>query len=905
MAPPAARAAGLIKRPQAPPQPPSRNPEGRPQSSPTAQARKDSSSVFRSIWNAFSSDSDSAATWAVICVTFVFCLLAAGRQWDNRLKAEALAKDVPYTAGERGVVYMKAETAHFDDVFTGSVRFGVTEWDNSTSRVIAALSPDILSNLNSCDLARRIGKPCGTAHISFAATVMAGSLLYYGPSATFTNTGACWAAHHKGYRVVAGNVTIVGEGGALRIIGDGFRDKYHNGDDRFTVSDTFCATMTKIPYATNFWEDAKGDVLGCSSGKRKGMGFIPIQCRFGAGDSVSAEQVTSLSIINACFDVNDVLLQYKGTDSATRCYTSDVLNACGGIPPAKASTTYVVRVSESQIEYNAVRVSPNITLIQWLPDVRLNSKYLLVSDCVVLESVCGRGEVGCGFPTLADYLKGGGTSCSNAFFIQKEFFYVEGGTADATRFVANWTLDGRVSAASVVTLQGRPSATACSSFRDVESLGMFVLLNPHLGINQQRDIGTLAMVYNVAEGILYGTNKTVSRDVCAKVASRVPGNVIDVSHDMAGMRFATLDPSAPDPEEVACASLSLKQPSATIYNLELCRVRSDYSVECDFQGGCNPLTPTEAINLADCTCCTHVTRIVSGLNATKEIRGEITDCQMCSSTSNIEMITTPQGVRTCACSETFVNTTTRYIYEPYVSGETTFMFHGECKKRTISVLDLPTVLSSNSSILHETLYDCYKHHRSCASGYTLRSADVRGGQVISSARAERVGCFIDEPDSWGDIDHCSGGFGSCRADFAKEGLSWYAHCHGSCLSTSHCYCYALIPNGGIVDGDRTENSGRFESWYSSWGAFDRWWTKPAQQRFAGNHFVPHYACCPTSGSTPAWRPTTDFLKKDQSCEWPVHSGNGNQWRVYCYDSSLGEIVTSGFTAVDPPPITAA
>ncbi len=839
----------------------------------------------------------NARAWLALSVSFFFLIMTMGRLFTRHAVATEEADKMPYTKGPKGVAFVDATSAAFEDLFVGTERFSVRYWEN-TSLPKSNLSPDILSGLKSCDLSRRLGKPCTNAHVNFAGSELVGSILYYGPSSSLVTKGSCWQAPHRKYSAVVGNVTIKGDGGTLRVTYENFRDQYRNGAADFVISDTFCATMSGIPYATNFWDDAKGDVFGCSAQMHKGPGFIPIQCRVGTTDAVSTEQVTYLNLLKMCFDVNDLARLYDGSNTLLRCYEDEAVNACGGREPDKKPVTNVVRVLERQISHTVLRVANNtISLIQWLPPKWLLQRHMLLSDCVVLQPLCNTGEPICAYPTLKQYLMAGGTSCSAAFFIEREFFYVVPATAESLQTDMIWYSDDLDMSVAVVSFVARPPASACQLYNNASSVGSFVIINPLHGLESQRTLASFAVVYGAVDTVIMNTNHTLlPGGVCAKVKVSFPDFPESVDYALAGMRIwqtssVTADPDTGDTGESPssqCASRHLTNLPTRLYTPELCQALSDQTVFCDVVDGCTRVVPFDGSNVDDCMCCIHVVRRVSTSNTTSDTNVGFLPCERCPEDETVVAEPVAAGITACKCIDVVQTMETRWIFTPYTAKGTVFENHGRCVATNVTFDNFRSLFAANPGRIHDSLYDCIRHHNNCAKGYTLYPIDQ-----ADTRQARVFGCFIDKPFFIGGaMEDCHAGSGSCKAPKGSAGLSWYAHCSGGCLAGQTCRCWAEIASGMTVDGGSA----------AVWGARYDWWNMDPTTAM-GNHYIPHYICIfPDNDSSkiPSWMGALSCL--GPMCSWRV-TPNGAEaiWDKYCGSRDNGPIIPVSFAPISLPP----
>jgi hypothetical protein len=810
--------------------------------------------------------------WAVLVLFLFFLLLGLGRYWDDYRVGESQAAHTLYKRNREHVAFLSTSRIRLDNIIVRDGVFAPVQWTPST-RPYIGLRLDILENLKGCHLAERMGKPCRTAQVTYAASSLAGAILYYGPGNEAGGSGACWQAPHRMYRQVSGNTTITASGGRLAVSSDVFRDRYRKGSADFVLSDTFCRTFTGISTATNYWDDIFGDLLGCSARSRKGLGFVPVFCRVDSTNAVSAAVDPLITLLDVCVGVEDLIDTYNGTTVATRCVEEESLNACGGVEPQKPEITYVLEIPATYMRYRVYRAkdgaggvpasensTAHITIVQWFPPDGLAGTWLLVSDCVVMQPLCDDTEGGCPYPRFSDYIRRtNSTQCVNAYFVEQTFFYVEPAYAEAASVVVKW------GGLTLVRFAGNPPAAACSSLADQESAGMFLVVGDVLAL--QRPVETFAMLYDVQDAVSTGVERVTLGGMCVGVKLADGASTVNI---LAGVNVA------PQPTLTAhtgaviasCGMLSLPTAISTRYAFRRWVYGDGGHVEKNLESEYCTDTASRRTRPVDCHCCK--TRLVQGSNS---VDLGVTLCSACSGT-----VLLVAGSGECLCQITSQSPRLSvWSFETMVMDGVELPYHGTCVRKNV------TIDSFATSVLrvYSTYYACVTQNNNCALGYTLRSLDSTQVDVKVSPR---LGCFIDPPSPWADdrVHKCPS---HASAYSGSVGKQWRAHCKGSCIS-SPLHCYATITSGFGIDGDDS---------YKWGGVAD--WTRVHELADVpmGNVKINHYVCARTANRASAtWQLASAFVSNGCAECWevfyqnsgdsPIRSGDKDFVFQNCYHS---------------------
>lgn len=784
-------------------------------------------------------------SWVVLSVTCLFLFVGLGRYWDNLRRGSEQASHSLYQSDRRHVAFLKAKAVKLDSIIVRDGVFAPVRWTRETLPYIE-VDTGILASLARCDLAERMGKPCRSAQATYAASELAGAILYYGPGNEAGGSGACWQAPHRAYRKTVGNFTVVATGGRLAISGDAFRDQYRKGSRDFVPSDTFCSTVTGISTATNYWDDFYGDILGCSITSRKGPGFVPLLCRVDSASAVGTEAVRDLTLLDVCFGIDDILETYNGTTLATRCVEEESLNACGGVEPQKPDITYVLEVPAYYMRYRVYRVqsgvggvpstvnsTAHVSFIQWFPPEGLPTTWLLVSDCVVMQPLCNDDENNCNFLKFSDYLKNATASqCISAFFVEKTFFYVEPAYKEAVSVVVKW---GGI---TLVRFSGSPPASACSSLSTQESAGAFVVVGDIL--TQQRPAELFAMLYDVQDVVTTGIALVTLGGTCVGTKISDGSTILDM---MAGIRIAV--PQAFNTHEgtvlAPCDTFGLPTAASTRYAFRRWLYGDGGQLEKNLESEYCTSVASHRNRTGDCHCCR--TQLVQG--------DQLTDLgvSLCLTCLGLVSISSKSGE--CLCQVIMgVRTVQVWEYVPGATGGVVLPFHGTCTPRNVTIDEIV-----NGEQVYHSLYACTLQNNNCALGYTLYAVDG----ATDMNKASRFACFIDPPSPWAihTVHNCPG---SASAATNSMGGQWYAHCKGSCSYGLALDCWAMIGPGFYVDGGMAYK----------WGAVVDWMDPgDLATRRMGNLKLKHYVC---------W-------KEDDKVAWVlantiISSGCTHCWKVF-------------------------
>jgi hypothetical protein len=787
--------------------------------------------------------------------------------------------------------YIPAGLITFDEVYVGRLPSFTLDWTPDTEPMPLFFS-DYLKNIWSCELAARMGKPCTDERATFAASEGVWAITYTTSGSMLKFETLCWNAPHTTHTSVRSNFSVSTNNGMLKITSDVFRDKYHNGSPDYIISDSFCSTMLGIPFAMNYWDDSIGDVLGCSKAHRKGDNYIPIQCRITPLGSAEVFESNKITLIDHCFGIDDLIAKYDGASPTMRCFTDENINACGGVLPEKNEFTIVITVPAALMPHSIHTVrqgNHTISLVQWFTPDDIPDDYLLVSDCAVFAPLCNLHDPTCPYnQTLLDYLAApppldtdGNTDvfynymCSEAHFIHKEYFYVVPGTIDGVKVVGSWP------GIKLISLDATAPSARCSSFKNVTSIGTFVVIDAQRDIDHDRPLASFAMVYDISFAVNTHVEKRQLGDMCmiakgdedADVAVRLPALV-------ATNMSQTID----DDLSAQCAARTLRTTPNT-FIIKECTLTPNHLIDCTVSDYTCTTQPTHGVRTIDqCKCCRQA--IDSGSTIT--YLDTVIDCDSCDN-DTVDII--PNSLQ-CYCAKYIPEETIDvWVYTPYIlsipgtagspATNRTYPMHGTCSKVTFSVS------TATRRDIFQNKHACMLANNNCAKGYTLYSTELDGaGHVKNASVSENFACFIDPP-RWGDLDQCRK---HCRARVGTAGEQWFAHCSGKCKSfgLGNCHSYVIISAGFEVDGGVPY----------MWGALMTW-TQLDPKLQMGNHFIPHYVCLHdvlgygTSSSARAahvaWYAAT--VCKSTSCDpsygWNVHSTGDDraQYDAMCYTNN--------------------